>query len=291
MHYQDLGRYGWSHLGVSQGGAIDEHAHCWANYLLENDKDAVTLEISLGNVLWEVLADGEISLTGAEMNVKLDGETISNWSTHLVRKGQMLSLSYAIAGCHAYLGVKRGFKVEKTLGSCSTVVRNEMGTWIKEGEIIVASSAKRENDMMFGQKLTPADYVPNYNDINKIRVIIPDALEDEFSEMFFERTYQISPESDRMGRRLEVMDKLPEFGGILSEGVSLGCIQLPPSGKPIVLLSDRQTQGGYAKIANVVRVDLPKFVQMRPGTEFCFLPVSSELATYEWREFVDFFGL
>ena len=94
-----------------------------------------------------------------------------------------------------------------------------------------------------------------------------------------------------MGRKLESHIELPQLKGILSEGVSLGCIQLPPSGQPIVLLNDRQTQGGYEKVGNVARIDLPNFVQMRPGTEFRFTPISYELATQEWREFTEFFGL
>ncbi len=288
MHYQDLGRYGWAHLGVSQGGAIDLHAHCWANYLLGNDKDAVTLEITLGNVSWEVLVDGEISLTGAEMGAKIDGMNLSNWSTHRVRKGQVLSLGYASKGCHAYLGVKGGLAEEKLLGSSSTVVRNEMGEWLSEGDLI---SVELSDSTETITKYTPADYMPDYDEVREVRVLMPGSIDQTSRDTFLENTYKVSPESDRMGRKLDSVGVLPKLGGILSEGVSLGCIQLPPSGQPIVLLSDRQTQGGYAKVGNVARVDLPSFVQMRPGAEFKFVPINYKLATQEWREFVKFFGL
>lgn len=287
MHFQDLGRYGWTHLGVSQGGAIDLHAHCWANYLLGNKTDAVTLEISLGSVSWQVLTDGEISLTGADMDAQLDGVKLSNWSTHQVNRGQVLSLGYARRGCHCYLGVKGGLMVEKLLGSGSTVVRNDMGGWLKEGEVI---SIKQNLTSEFTVKCTPSDFIPDYNQVRVVRVLRPDNLEQDFCNAFLSNTYKVSPASDRMGSRLESAGVLPALDGILSEGVSLGCIQLPPSGQPIVLLSDRQTQGGYAKVGNIVRVDLPSFVQMRPGTEFRFVPVSYEIATQEWREFVEFFG-
>lgn len=291
MYFQDIGRYGWSYLGVSQGGAVDMHAHCWANYLLGNVKDSVTLEVAIGNASWEVLVDGEISLTGAEVDAKLDGVAISNWSTHMVCKGQVLSIGYACVGCYAYLGVKGGFKTEEVLGSRSTVIRNEMGQWIKEGEVIEVSCDEQNQDLTSAQKLIPEDYVPNYEECCEIRVMMPDSLEVSFREEFLNNIYRVSPASDRMGRKLESHIELPQLKGILSEGVSLGCIQLPPSGQPIVLLNDRQTQGGYEKVGNVARIDLPNFVQMRPGTEFRFTPISCELATQEWREFTEFFGL
>ena len=294
MHYQDLGRYGCSHVGVSQGGAIDLQAHCWANYLLGYDQRAVTIEITLGNTSWEILRDGEIVLTGAEMGAKLDGVKISNWSTHKVCRGQVLSLGYAVSGCHAYLGVIGGFVVDEFLGSGSTVVRNDVGAWLEEGHVLKVTNEELQNSARIrgvNQKLTPADFVPDYDRINEIRVLLADGLGLDFYQAFLNNKYKVSPVSDRMGRKLEALCELPKLPGILSEGVSLGCIQLPQNGQPIVLLNDRQTQGGYAKVGNVARVDLPKLVQMRPGTEFRFVPVALEPATDEWREFIDFFGI
>jgi 5-oxoprolinase (ATP-hydrolysing) subunit C len=289
MHFQDLGRCGYGHTGLSQGGAIDLHAHCWANFLLENDPSSATIEIGIGNTSLLALEDSVIALTGAEMNARIDGVKIQNWSSHLIMKGQTLKLGYAVKGMHAYLAIKGGFAAQKKLGSSSTVVRNSIGENLSEGKFLEANVQKTCG--IFTSRKTPLTFVPDYDAVKEIRIMASPKLDDLLMEKFSDTLFSISPKSDRMGMHLTPENPLSRLDGIISEGISLGSVQLPPNGHPIVLLNDRQTQGGYAKIGNIARVDLPLLVQARPLTKIKLTPVSVEEAALEWAEFVRFFGL
>lgn len=289
MQFQDLGRYGFMHMGVSQGGAMDLHAHCWANYLLGNDAGAVSVEVTVGNASFEALEDVEVAITGAEMNARIGDVEVAGWGVHVLRRGEVLKMGYARSGSHAYLAIRGGFCVEEVLGSGSTVVRNDIGALLGAGDALSAGGCVVGESII--SKRMASDYVPDYDGIEEIRVILREGQDVGFSEAFLNTSFMVSSESDRMGRRLVAESSLPEFDGIISEGVSLGAIQLPPSGQPIVLLNDRQTQGGYAKVANVARVDLPLMAQVSPSRSVKFVPVSCEAAAEEWAEFVRFFGL
>lgn len=289
MNFQDLGRYGFGHMGLSQGGAIDLHAYCWANFLLENDPIATTIEISLGNTSILALEDAVIAITGAEMNARIDGVGIQNWSSHFIKKGQLLKLGYAAKGMHSYLAIKGGFVAQKRLGSSSTVVRNNIGENLTGGKLLEANA--QEICDAFIPRKTPSHFIPDYDAVREIRMMVSPKLDDLFIEKFSDTRFSISPKSDRMGMNLTADNPLPRLDGIISEGIALGSVQLPPNGQPIVLLNDRQTQGGYAKIGNIARVDLPLLVQAKPMTKIKLTPLSVEEAAREWAEFVRFFGL
>lgn len=289
IHFQDLGRFGHGHQGFSQGGPLDLHAHCWANYLLGNSSDYTTLEICYGNTVFLALEDTCISLTGAEMRATVDGDVYKNWSSHFLRKGSILKLNYASKGTYAYLGIRGGFLAPEVLGSSATVMRNSIGKLLKDGEKL---SVKNASDRMkkFILKSTPSRFRSEYLD-QKIRVILPAGQDREFREKLLSTTYEISPKTDRMGMNLIAETPLPAQSGIISEGASLGTLQLLPDGNVIVLLNDRQSQGGYAKIANIARVDLPILIQSRPGTKIILEAISMRQATEEWRKFAEFFKL
>ncbi len=288
MQFQDLGRFGHSHMGLSQGGPIDLHAHCWANYLLENDANATTIEISYGNCALRAEVDCLIALTGAEMNARIDSKPVTNWSCHFIKKGQTLQLNYAKKGIHTYLAIQHGFQAPKVLGSSSTVVRNQIGELLKSETQIGYSYNAKSNG---GLKRTPSQYIPDYDSIKELRVILTDGQDSELTDLIIKTNFTISQQSNRMGINLTADQPLPPLSGIISEGISLGAIQLPPSGNPIVLLNDRQTQGGYAKIGIIARIDLPLLTQARPNTIIQFKPISLNQATQEWVEFVKFFQL
>ena len=286
MQLQDLGRFGYAHTGLSQGGPIDLHAHCWANRLLENKPHATTLEISYGNCLFKANSNCSIAITGAEMNAQIDGVALQNWSTHFIRKGQILQLHYATKGIHAYLAIQQGFQTPPVLGSSATVIRNQIGSLLKENsnlEFIHHATPEKTS------KRIPAQYIPDYDIAKNIRVILPIDQDADLSEKLIKNQFTISQKSDRMGINLIAAQPLPSQPGIISEGISLGAIQLPPSGNPIILLNDRQTQGGYKKIGAIARVDLPLLVQTRPGTSITLGPISRDQAAQEWTEFTQFF--
>jgi len=271
MQFQDLGRFGHTHLGITQGGPLDIHAHCWANYLLGNEPNSTTLEISYGNCSFLALTNCLIALTGA----------VKNWHTHQLEKGDTLQLSYASKGIHAYLAIYQGFTTKNILNSSSTVIRNNIGTLLKANDTLHSPT---QHSLITNQKSTPAQFIQQYSSEVKIRVIQP-------TSELLNNAFTISPHSDRMGINLIAPQPLPTSPGIISEGIPLGSIQLPPSGNPIILLNDRQTQGGYAKIGTIARVDLPLLTQLRPNSSIQFAPISIEQASTEWATFADFFGL
>jgi biotin-dependent carboxylase-like uncharacterized protein len=289
MHFQDLGRFGYAHLGISHGGPIDLHAHCWANFLLENNPNATTIEISIGNASFLALEDSVIAITGAEMNARIDGLRIQNWGSHLIRKGQTLKLGYAAQGNHSYLAIRGGFIAQQRLRSSATVVRNHIGDYLTEGNELKAHHFSIDGS--FTPRQTPSHYIPDYNVVEEIRMILPPKQDSTITNKLLDTSFAISPHSDRMGINLISETPLPSLPGIISEGVALGSIQLPPNGHPILLLNDRQTQGGYAKIGNIARIDLPLLVQAKPSTKIKFIPLSQQQATNEWSEFSRFFAL
>ncbi len=289
MHFQDLGRYGYAHLGISSGGPIDLHAHCWANFLLENDPNATTIEISIGNTSFLAQEDSMIAITGAEMNARIDGLEIPNWSFHFIKKGQVLKLGYAAKGMHSFLAIKGGFIAQQRLGSSATVARNHIGDYLTEGNLLRACYHSKFSSFMPRQ--TPSHFIPDYNTVEEIRIILPSNQDPEITKKLLQTSFGISPHSDRMGINLIAEIPLPSLPGIISEGIALGSVQLPPRGHPIVLLNDRQTQGGYAKIGNIARIDLPLLVQAKPSTMIKFNSVSRQQVSNEWAEFSRFFGL
>ena len=286
---QDLGRFGYAGHGLSQGGAMDLQAHCWANRLLNNPVNQPTLEITIGMASFCAECDLMLAIAGADMQAELDGEPIGNWRSFAMRRGQILRFKPAEKGMRAYLATKSGFQAAPVLGSCSTVERNHLGTVLREGDVLPAQAYDH-----MAAAYVPARYVPDYPDAIELRVIESYQVS-QFSAhelaKFYQEDYRVTPDSDRMGVRLEGGPITPPSGGVISEGIALGAIQIPPDGQPIILLNDRQTLGGYPKLGVVARVDLPQLCQARPATRIRFAPISIEQARLEWSEFCDYFSV
>ncbi|GAM66200.1 allophanate hydrolase 2 subunit 2 [Vibrio sp. JCM 19236] len=124
---QDVGRNGYQHIGITQGGPMDEHAYHWCNRLLGNDHRDTVLEITFGLLQLEALKPTTIALTGADLGARLNDRKIGPWSTYSIKPGDQLSFEQPISGLRAYLGVKGGFLCSKTLESSSTVSRESIG--------------------------------------------------------------------------------------------------------------------------------------------------------------------
>ena len=161
--------------------------------------------------------------------------------------------------------------------------------WLQEGDVL---SARGVGACMSRQ--VPFRFVPQYDDVIELRVIESyqvNQFTPEQLKSIYAASFTLTPDMDRMGARLEGSSVATPEGGIISEGIALGAIQIPPDGQPIILLNDRQTLGGYPKLGCVARVDLPKLVQARPGAEVKFVPVALSEACSEWREFCDYFAI
>lgn len=296
---QDLGRFGVARHGLSAGGPADLHAHCWANKLLDNPVNASVLEITMGNACFQALEDTLLSLTGAETNAQIDGETISTWRSFLLRKGQTLKLGYAKTGFRCYLAVAGGFDVPKMFGSSATVVRNQLGGLeqtsgraIQKGDILPVSYLSTPKAEKFNW--TPRSFIPKY--ANEVSLAVIESYQSHlFSRLakqtFYAKPYEISDKSDRMGIRLQGNEVSTGMSGVISEGIAYGSIQFPSNGQPIILLNDRQTLGGYPKIGCVSKMSLMKLAQARPGSVIHFYRGDLALETKAYCEFLNYFSI
>lgn len=283
---QDLGRYGFQQHGVIVGGAMDAFSLRVANLLVGNQGGEAVLELTLKGPTLFFQEDLLIAVCGADMAPSLDGKRMHAYRPTWVKRGSTLQFSHAKKGCRAYLAVAGGWDVPVVMESRSTNFRAGFGGFngrmlqpkdqLKTGEpgefsrFLATRYAERAGARSFAQ----ADwYVPKalftYEANPVVRVIRAEQYGDfspQSRHSFWEEAFQVTPQSDRMGYRLDGPQlTLSSPLELTSEAVTAGTIQVPPSGQPIVLLADRQTTGGYPKIGYVASVDLPVFAQLKPG--------------------------
>lgn len=282
---QDLGRFGQANLGLTTGGPVDKLAFDWANRLLGNQPNDAMLEVTFGGLKLQANINTVISITGAELPFTINGIKAKLWSTHQVKAGDVLEIGFAIAGIRAYLAIAGGVQVKEQFSSRSTVVREGIGG--------IDGKALQSNDLLpaWQQAVLPSKqlslltkYVPTYTTTVSLRVVLG-YQQAQFSQLqqrrFFNTEYKVSNQCDRMGYRLEGRAIKIEQTSMLSEGIALGAIQIPPDGQPIVLMHDRQTIGGYPKIGSVLSIDLAKLAQCGQGALVRFEPISIEQAHNE----------
>lgn len=280
---QDLGRYGHQAEGFSPAGAMDYRAFILANQLLGNDGNAPGLEMTFRGASFEVMKDTVIAAAGADMALEIDGTPFSIGVPIPVFKGSLIEFGAAEDGSRTYLAAAGGFRVDKVLGSASTHVRSGIGGY--RGRTLQAGDVIGTGDMT----AAPGPFrIAGVEEEEGVRVIPGqqyDRFNEEMREKLFGEGYTLTKDCDRMGYRLDgpVLEADPGHD-VLSEPTQLGSIQVPKGGKPIVLLNDRQTAGGYARIGTVARVDIPKLVQKQPGDTVRFKETSVEEATALYRE-------
>ncbi|WAB94972.1 biotin-dependent carboxyltransferase family protein [Pseudomonas citronellolis] len=289
---QDAGRHGWQHLGVSTGGPVDIHAAAWANHLLGNAWGTPLLEVALGGLRLRAEADCWLALCGAQVPIRVGGDARPGWSRFALRAGQELELGFAASGQRAYLAVAGGFRVEPVLGSVATQRREGLGGLhgdgraLEEGDLLpcAASGAAFERGAS-----VPWPYVPDFRETPMLRVLPGgDAFEPEQRADFFERTWQLSTQSDRMGARLHG-EPIRAPRRQWSLGMVRGAIQVPPDGRPIVLQADHQSMGGYPLLGFVHPLDLGRLAQCPAHAEVRFAETTLEVAQDELRRFYRFF--
>lgn len=227
---QDSGRLGWQGVGVSPSGPVDIHAASWANRLLGNAFGTPLLEIALGAVELEAQCDTWLALAGADLPVTLDGEALPAWSRFRVRPGQRLKLGFVRAGQRAYLAAAGGFRAEPVLGSVATQFREKLGGLGGQGAPLAAGDFLQCEGLAarFERGASvPWSYRPDYREVPTLRVLSgPDVFPEVQREAFFRQTWQISPQSDRMGVRLRGAALQPPRRQ-WSLGVVDGAIQIP----------------------------------------------------------------
>jgi biotin-dependent carboxylase-like uncharacterized protein len=284
---QDLGRTGHQHLGVATSGALDPVSLRAANALAGNEPTEGALEIAYVGPTFLVEADSAtLACVGADASIEVladvtavSGVRYPSMQSFRVRRGQVVRIGATLGSSVMYLAVEGGFAIEPVLGSVSTYMRGKIGGW--QGRALAAGDAlplrrdasEREEYRLDGFDLArPA----------RFRVILG-PQDNFFSERsiraFLDGEYTVKPATDRMAVHLDG-PKLEHIQGhdIVSDGIAFGSIQVPGHGQPIVLMADRQTTGGYPKLATVISADLPALGRVRIGDTIAFQEVGVEEA-------------
>lgn len=265
--YQDSGRFGQSHLGLTQGGPIDQHAMNIANWLVHNQPHTCTIELTLGQFEARVLAPICIAVTGANVACYVNNNAINNWQNHYLKRGDTLKITTPTEGIRNYLAISSGVAAPRYFNSHASVLREQLGTKLVAKDILFCEVSR-----FVPTRTWPATHQPNYQN-RRIRVVMGYQF-DEFTEQakntFVNSPYTISPQSDRMGYRMVGAPITSIAAHRYSEGIALGAVQIPPDGQPIVLLNDRQTIGGYPKIGSVLSLDVALLGQKSPGQQVQF---------------------
>ena len=308
---QDYGRYGMQHYGITNSGPMDEHAYLWANKILGNHFNASQIEICIGGFEARFNKPTIIAICGANLLPTLNHTPIKTWQTHRVKEGDVIRFSGAQHGLYAYLAISDGFTVDPQLGSCSAVMREQLGGLHKNGEKLAAGdslpyqarsssySNSHERNIASYNVVVPEECIPRYKDSITVR-FMPNRSEngcdqatiDAFTEQSIDTGYRVSNDISRMGYRLQGETALTNSNNnIISQGISTGFIQLPKDGQPIVLMKDRQTIGGYPLLGCVAHLDLAILSQSKPGVKVRFVPVEfDELESELEGELEEYFG-
>lgn len=280
---QDFGRNGYQSQGFSVGGAMDVRAFKLANMLLDNPENEAVLEITLIGPELEFTADTIIAITGGDFSPKLNGEPVEMYTAVYVRKGDVLKFGSARTGTRCYVAFSGYLDIPVVMGSRCTSLKSRLGGFkgrrLEAGDYISERIKRRYLPFFLSRKLKAPDYDA---DDGLLRVVMgpQDSLFSKQSiRTFLESEYTVTGEFDRMGCRLDGPIIAPkQTSDIISDGIALGAIQVPSAGKPIVLLADRQTTGGYAKIATIISADIPRLVQKKTDQKIRFRAVTVQEA-------------
>jgi len=279
---QDLGREGFGPLGVSPSGAADPISLRLGNRLVGNAEGAAALEMTLLGGTFVFPHGAILALTGSDFAAMLDGAPVELWTSVEVKPGQALRVGATRSGARSYLCVQGGIAEKHFLGSVSTHLLSGLGGHegraLRKGDALhtgptTGSFRKRAVAPRLLERLSP----------RKVLRVTPGPQSDSFPrkshQLFYEGSYRVAEESNRMGLRLEGPSIAQGSSGeMITEGVSIGAVQITAGGQPIILFVEQQTTGGYAKIANVISADLHSLGQLRPRDDIRFEQVDWDAA-------------
>jgi antagonist of KipI len=288
---QDLGRFGFQRFGVPVSGAMDKYAFSCANLLVGNHVSDACLEITLFGPELKVLNETQIAVAGADFQITVNDDVVPMWQTLNVEKGDVIAFQGSVrSGCRGYLSVRGGIDVPLVLGSRSTYVRGGFGGCegraLRMGDVI---RTFEPHQLLKIERVMPRELIPSYDREFAVDVVLG-PQEDMFTargvEAFLSSVYTVTPESDRMGYRLDgssIEQKNVEEP--LTDALMQGSTQVPSNGKPIVLMADAQTSGGYPKIATVTTPGVSRLAQARPNDKVQFRKTSQTQAHAQYLEF------
>ena len=277
---QDFGRIGYQQFGVPVSGVVDPRAMSIANILVDNPEDEAVLECTMLGPRIRFNAPNAIAITGGDLGPTIDNQPIPNYAAIRVEAGQVLRFAGLRSGCRAYIAFAGGLDIAPVMGSRSTYMKAKIGgvegRKLQKDDVIKFRKPNPDLRGLNIRHISP-EFVPRLE--YKLRVVLgpqDDMFTEHGIETFLSESYVVTPEFDRMGCRLdgEIIEHKGESGDIISDGIAFGAIQVPTAGKPIIMLSDRQTTGGYTKIANVISADFRILAQLKAGDRVRFAQVS-----------------
>ena len=283
---QDLGRVGYQQFGVSVSGVMDPRAMKVANLLVGNEEGEAVLECTMMGPQLRFDADNVIAITGGDLGPTLDNQPLENYASFAVRAGQTLRFTALRSGCRAYIAFAGGLDIPTVMGSRSTYMKAKIGGLegrkLQKGDVIGFRAPKSDLPNMERRRVAP-EVAPQRE--FTVRVLMgpqDDLFTPAGIQTFLSETYAVTNEFDRMGCRMEgAVIEHKNGGDIISDGIAFGAIQVPTAGKPIIMLADRQTTGGYTKIANVITADFRIIGQLKGGDRVRFVKTDVETAQAE----------
>ena len=279
---QDMGRYGWQHLGINPGGVMDKLSAKISNILVGNELNEAVIELHFPASAFFFEQPALIALTGADFSATVNGEEIPGFRPVIVSKYSILQFHRIASGARAYLSVHGGFDIPGWLNSSSTHLKAAAGGYEgralqKDDEIRLRTTIDLSPILQKKElEALPWKTDDDWGDHNTEEILVLpgnewDRLDDHSKEKFFEQSFLITTHSDRMGYHLKG-DSLSTTTDeeIVSSAVSFGTVQLLPDGQLIVLMADHQTTGGYPRIAHVISAHHSRMAQTKPGDQFSF---------------------
>jgi antagonist of KipI len=278
---QDLGRYGYQRAGIIVSGAMDSLSLRLANLIVGNEFLAAGLEITLIGPSLRFEVDSIIAICGGNFTPTINKEEISLNKPIYVKKGDHLEFGQPKYGTRCYISFKGGIQIEQVLGSRSTCLPAKFGGLngraLQTGDKLPLVDLSFNNSVKINWKLSfyYNSLLFNTEPIRVLKGRQYHLFDDESMKLFHTASFSLTKDMNRMGYRMDGPAlRLINQQELLTEGVAFGTVQVPPNGQPIILMADRQTTGGYPKIAQVISADLPRLAQLKPGDSINFVEVS-----------------
>ena len=289
---QDLGRPGYYHLGIPEGGGMDRFATRIANLLVGNAPGAALLEATFMGPELEFTEAATVAVTGGELPPKVNGEERPTWESFPVKAGDRLSFGYLKSGARAYIAFSGGIDVPMVLGSRTTYVLGALGGFegriLKAGDELPLGEAKGKAGLSLPMNLRRQPSA--LTELRMLPGLYWHRITEAAGKRFFEDTWKVAPEADRIGYRfrggapLEFVEREQPFGAgsdpsnIVDACYPYGSVQVPSGTEPIVLHRDAVSGGGYMMLGVVISADMDLIAQLQPHTPARFAPVTLEEA-------------
>ena len=280
---QDSGRPGYQSQGFGVSGVMDRRSFKIANLLLDNPENEAVLEFTLLGPTLEFTSETIIAITGGDFQPQVNGKPVKMYTALYMHRGDILSFRGCRTGSRGYIAFSSYLDIPVVMGSRCTNLKSKLGGFkgrkLQAGDYIGFRIKRRYLPFFLSRKLDIDEYDQTEATLRVVMGPQNSMFSKQGIDTFLHSEYTVTSDFDRMGCRLEGPFIAPkETSDIISDGIAFGAIQVPSHGKPIILLADRQTTGGYAKIATVASVDIPKLVQRKTDHKIHFKPITVQEA-------------